>query len=252
MRRLERSLDRVADLDDLDREGFGLFKWDHGCHIRPDSVYAALTAFWKMERHSNVALAVIAGGKGSRLAGTAKGLLTLEGRPLLSRLLDLQSAFAEVLLVAREPAPYAAYSLRTVADVIPDRGAPGGVHTALTHARTEWVLAVGCDMPFVTRPALELLLSARADESDIIAFEINGRLEPLLALYRCAIAATWGSALSSHPSFRDLFRLFRTTLLSEEKLKKVDPEMRAIVSVNTPEDLVRFGVQLPDLGTAAP
>jgi len=205
-----------------------------------------------MERQSNVTLAVIAGGKGSRLAGTPKGLLTLEGRSLLSRLLDLGSAFAEVLLVAREPGPYAAYSLRTVADVIADRGAPGGVHAALTHARTEWVLAVGCDMPFVSPAAVELLLSARADQSDIVAFEISGRLEPLLALYRRAIAATWGSALSSHPSFRDLFRLFRTTLLSEEKLKTVDPGMRAIVSINTPEDLVRFGVQLPDLGPAAP
>src|SRR5216683_603621 len=122
MGRFERSLHWVADLDDLEREGFGLVKWDHGCHIRPNSVYAAVTAFWKMERHSKAALAVIAGGQGSRLAGTAKGLLTFEGRSLLSRLLDLQSAFAEVLLVANEPAPYVAYSLRTVADVIPDRG----------------------------------------------------------------------------------------------------------------------------------
>ena len=205
-----------------------------------------------MERHSDVSLAIIAGGQGSRLAGTPKGLLTYHGRSFLSRVLDLQSALGEVLLVANEPAPYAAYLLRTVADAIPNRGAPGGVHAALTHARTEWILAVGCDMPFVTRAAVELLLSARADQTDIVAFEINGTLEPLLALYRSAIAATWGSALSSHPSFRDLFRAFRTTLLSEETLKAVDPGMRATVSINTPEDLARFGVQLPDLVPTAP
>jgi molybdopterin-guanine dinucleotide biosynthesis protein A len=198
-----------------------------------------------MRRHSNVSLAIIAGGQGSRLSGIPKGLLVHEGRSILSRLLDLQSLIPEVVLVSNEPAHYSAYALPTVADVIPNRGAPGGVHAALARARSEWVLAVGCDMPFVTRSVAELVLSAIGDQVDIVAFEINGRLEPLLALYRSAIAGAWGSALSSHPSFRDIFQLFRVRLLSDEALRAVDPGMRAIVSINTPSDLARFGVLLP-------
>ncbi len=198
-----------------------------------------------MDRHPNVSLAIIAGGKGSRLSGIPKGLLVHQGRSVLSRVLELESSMADVMLVANAPAPYAAYQLRTIADVIPNRGAPGGLHAALVHARTEWVFAVGCDMPFVSREVAELVISARADDVDIVAFEINGRLEPLLAVYRSRLAAQWETTLVSQPSFRDVFRLFRVRLLSEQKLRAVDPEMRAIVSINTPDDLARFGVELP-------
>ncbi|HKD42184.1 MAG TPA: molybdenum cofactor guanylyltransferase [Myxococcaceae bacterium] len=198
-----------------------------------------------MRRHSNVSLAIIAGGRGSRLSGIPKGLLTYDGRSVVSRLLDLQALVSEVLLVSNEPSPYASFALRTVADVIPNRGAPGGLHAALVHARTEWVLAVGCDMPFIVPAVAELILSARAADEQIVAFEINGRLEPLLALYHSAIAGAWGAALSPQPSFRDIFQLFRVRLLSEEMLRAVDPSMRAIVSINTPADLAQFGVKLP-------
>jgi molybdenum cofactor guanylyltransferase len=198
-----------------------------------------------MRRHSNVSLAIVAGGRGSRLSGIPKGLLTYDGRSVLSRLLDLQALVSEALLVSNDPAPYASFALRTVPDVVPDRGAPGGLHAALVHARTQWVLAVGCDMPFITPAVAELVLSVRAADEQIVAFEINGRLEPLLALYNSDIAAAWGAALSSQPSFRDLFQLFPVRLLSEKMLRSVDPSMRAIVSINTPADLAHFGVKLP-------
>jgi molybdopterin-guanine dinucleotide biosynthesis protein A len=198
-----------------------------------------------MGRHSNVSLAIIAGGKSSRLSGFPKGLLMHQGRSLLSRVLELEPLMSGVMLVANDPGPYASYQLRTVTDVVPNRGAPGGVHAALVHARSEWVFAVGCDMPFATRAVADLVISSCSDDDDIVAFEINGRLEPLLAVYRSGIAAQWGAALVSQPSFRNVFRLFRVRLLSDQELRAVDPEMRAIVSINTPEDLARFGVELP-------
>src|SRR5713226_3674568 len=79
----------------------------------------------------DVTLAIIAGGGGHRLGGVAKGLLTLEGRPLIERILDLRPRFSEVLLVADNPGAYKAYGLRSVPDLVEGRGAPGGVHAAL-------------------------------------------------------------------------------------------------------------------------
>ncbi len=191
----------------------------------------------------NATLAIIAGGQSRRLAGTAKGLLVLEGRTLLSRLLDLRPLFADAFLVTHTPEAYRDYSLRCVSDLVLDRGAPGGVHAALVNARTPWVLAVACDMPFVSQPVIQALLGARNDESDVICFQIAGRLEPLLGLYRCSIASAWEQALATEPSFREIFRHFRQHLLGASLLEAVDPSMRAIASVNTPEDLVRYGVK---------
>jgi molybdopterin-guanine dinucleotide biosynthesis protein A len=193
--------------------------------------------------HSDTTLAILAGGSGKRLAGADKGLLLLEGRTILSRLLDLRSLFGDLLLVTSAPDAYFQYRLRSAADVIADRGAPGGVHSALVHARTQWVLAVGCDMPFVSAAAVERILEAREPKADVVCFEVSGRLEPLLAAYRVEIAPQWGRHLEKGPSFREIFKAFHVKTLPADALIEVDPEMRAIVSLNTPEDLARFHVQ---------
>ncbi|HLL00529.1 MAG TPA: molybdenum cofactor guanylyltransferase [Myxococcaceae bacterium] len=195
---------------------------------------------------TDVTLAVVAGGQGRRLSGVPKGLLTLQGRTVLERLLELAPLFADVLLVANTPEPYARFGLRTVADVVPDRGAPGGVHAAMTAARTGWVLAVACDMPFVSPAAVRVLLEARAPELDAVCFTVAGRVEPLLAVYRTALWEPWGEALRQHnPSLRALLAACRARLLPEEALRAVDPQLRSLVNVNTPEDLERHGLALP-------
>ncbi len=194
----------------------------------------------------DVTLAVVAGGQGRRLSGVPKGLLRVGEGTVLERLLELAPLFAEVLLVANAPEPYSRFGLRTVADVVPGKGAPGGVHAALWGASTEWVLAVACDMPFVHPEAVRVLLEARAPEVDAVCFTVEGRVEPLLAAYRVSLARPWGEALrKDDPSLRELLSRSRARLLPEEALRAVDPELRSLVNVNTPEDLRRHGVGLP-------
>jgi molybdopterin-guanine dinucleotide biosynthesis protein A len=193
----------------------------------------------------DVTLAILAGGQGRRLSGVPKGLLAVAGRTVLERLLSQAPRFGDVLLVANVPEPYAHFGLRTVADTVPGKGAPGGVHAALVAARTPWVVAVACDMPFVSPEALRVLLGARDEAVDAVCFEVAGRLEPLLAAYRTALAAGWGASLEEDPSLRQLLSRARARLLPEEALRMVDPKLRSLVNVNTPEDLARHGVTLP-------
>ncbi|MCP3137202.1 molybdenum cofactor guanylyltransferase [Pyxidicoccus xibeiensis] len=194
---------------------------------------------------ADVTLTIIAGGQGRRLSGVPKGLLEVEGRTVVERLLELAPRFGDVLLVANVPEPYARFGVRTVADVVPGKGAPGGVHAALVAARTPWVLAVACDMPFVSPDVVRVLLGARGDAVDAVGFEVAGRLEPLLAAYRTALAPAWGEALVEDPSLRQLLSGFRARLLPEDALRAVDAGLRSLVNVNTPEDLARHGVTLP-------
>jgi molybdenum cofactor guanylyltransferase len=196
--------------------------------------------------YPDVTLGVIAGGQGKRLGGVVKGLLEVEGRTVVERLLELGRRFGEVLLVANEPGPYARFGVRTVGDVVRGRGAPGGVHAALVEARTPWVLAVACDMPFVEEGVVRALLGARGPEVDVVCFTVGGRVEPLLAVYRRELAHAWGPRLrEEEPSLRDLMALCRTNPLPEEALRAVDPQARSVLSVNTPEDLARHGIRRP-------
>lgn len=200
----------------------------------------------RMDLFPDVTLAVVAGGQGRRLSGVPKGLLRIGEGTVLERLLGLAPLFAEVVLVANEPGPYARFGLRTVADAVPGKGAPGGVHAALLGARTEWVLAVACDMPFVLPEAVRVLLEARAPGVDAVCFTVEGRMEPLLAAWRASLASPWGEALKrGDPSLRELLALARARLLPEAALRAVDAELRSLVNVNTPEDLRRHGLAMP-------
>lgn len=189
-------------------------------------------------------LAILAGGQGTRLGGVEKGLLELDGRPLLQRLLELAGLFADVLLVTNNASPYVRFPVRCVSDVVRERGAPGGVHAALAAARTPWVLAVACDMPFVTAAAVECLVRERRDGLDAVMFERDGRPEPLLALYSARLKQDWEASLSPGQSFAALLAAMGASIarLPEAKLRAVDPSLKSLVSVNWPEDMQAHGI----------
>jgi molybdenum cofactor guanylyltransferase len=194
----------------------------------------------------DVTLALIAGGQGRRLGGAPKGLLRYQGRTLIERLLELRPLVADAFIVANDAA-YDFLGVPVVPDVVPRRGAPGGVHAALVTARTRWVLAVAADMPFVSSEVVKVLLAENRDHSDVVCFRAGGRPEPLLGLYRTALAARWAVLLPGGPSFRDLFAHCRVHGLPEARRRAVYPDLQSVLSVNTADDLRTFGISGVDL-----
>lgn len=180
-----------------------------------------------------ITFVVQAGGKGTRLGGVPKGLIRLGNDRAIDRLLRLaEERRWPAWIVANVPEPYAELDAPIAADVVPGRGAPGGVVTALSVARTEWVLTVGCDMPFVTQEAIDALLAERAPEVDVVCFQREGRLEPLLGLYRRSLLTAFAARLEAQPSLQSLIRSARCRVLEPD-----DPSV--LDSLNTPEDLQR-------------
>lgn len=201
-------------------------------------------------RKRDLTLAILAGGRGRRLGGVPKGLIELQGQALIERLVALGQGFAEVILLTNDPSPYARFGLSTIADPIPDRGAPGGLYAALSAARSEWTLLVACDMPFVTLAVVDVLVEARAPANRWVCVEspeIPGRLEPMPGLYHRDLAATVERLLRDHPSFQTIFSHTAGLRVPVELVRRVDPDLRSLVSVNTPEDLARVGAALPTL-----
>lgn len=188
--------------------------------------------------HSDVTLAILAGGRATRMGGYPKGLLLVEGRTIIERLLDLKPSFAEALVVANDPAPYERFGIRITSDLVRDRGAPGGLHAALRAAHTEWVLLVACDMPYVSAELAEALLAARTPALDWLMFEREGRPEPLFGLYRTRLAGAVEAALAHEPSMRKAVEAGRGALIPA-------PSSRALQNLNTLEDAARAGALSP-------
>jgi molybdopterin-guanine dinucleotide biosynthesis protein A len=187
--------------------------------------------------------ALLAGGRATRLGGTPKGLLTLEGRPLLEISLELFGRlFGGSLLVVNDPVPYRRFAVPTVADLVPERGAPGGLHAALSAAATPWVFAAGCDMPWLSAGGIGLL-AARREGARVVMPRWGGRLEPLHALWSRDALPDLARALADGPV--SLWRFAEglgATVVEEEAWRAVDPGGRAFLNANTPEEAARLGL----------
>jgi molybdenum cofactor guanylyltransferase len=173
-------------------------------------------------------LVVLAGGRGLRLGGIPKGLIRLvSGQTVVEQLLSLAEGAA--LVSTNDPQAYERLDAPLVADIFPDKGAPGGVVTGLAVAHTEWVTVVACDMPFVNAAMLALLHQRRHPQVDAVCFTRAGQLEPLVGVYRRALCFDWAARLDGNPSMRELLECSRLDTLEA-------PEPLRLTNLNSPSD----------------
>jgi molybdopterin-guanine dinucleotide biosynthesis protein A len=186
--------------------------------------------------------AIIAGGKAQRLGGQPKGLLVIEGRRIVDRQLEaLRGAFDRVFLVANDPAPWGDLGLVIVRDRLAGAGPLAGIDAALAAMNDDEpaVVCVAGDMPFLDGRALALLRD-HAPASAAVVPCVAGRPEPLCGRYaRCAGAI--GQALAAGRfKAADLVASLDVTYLDEPTLRAIDPSLRFLTNVNTPDDLARL------------
>lgn len=190
---------------------------------------------------------LVAGGRGARLGGLSKGLLTLDGESLAARAVAVfRRVFPEIVLVANDPEPYASLGVRTVRDRIPGKGAPGGLDAALAAASTPWVFTAGCDMPFLGEAAIRFLASRRAPGALAVVPVWNAIPQPLHAFWSTAALPLVEALLAAgDPSLQAVVRESRAHLVTEAEWRSVDPRGLAFENANTPEDLIRLGLARP-------
>lgn len=125
--------------------------------------------------------ALLAGGRARRLGGRPKGLLEFGGTALIDHLIGVLRALGQAPLIVGDPAgPYAGRGIEVHPDRLPDRGPPGGVHTALALAPPGWVCVLSIDLPRIDVATLTTLATHRADQHVVLA-RAEGHRQPLAA-----------------------------------------------------------------------
>lgn len=138
---------------------------------------------------------ILVGGKARRMGGRPKGLFAApdSGEPLVVRLARLANELGlEVVLVGEAPAYAQALAeapglppVGVLKDEPPGIGPPGALQALLGAAQGRDVLALACDLPYVTRELLERLLPPLGPGVDARAARRGpgAPWEPLLARY---------------------------------------------------------------------
>jgi molybdenum cofactor guanylyltransferase len=188
-----------------------------------------------------VAGAIIAGGPASRLGGLAKPFLTVGGRTIAARQLALlRPAFARVLVVANDPAPWASLGVDVVPDQVAKVGPLGGIQTALGAANDcDAVVCVAGDLPFLA-PALIAALRDRAPGAEAVAPRAARGIEPLCARYaRGVLPAVEARVRVGQLAVHALLEALAVDWIEGADLTALDPDGHSFFNINTPEDLRR-------------
>ncbi len=125
---------------------------------------------------------ILAGGKSSRMKFN-KAFAIISGQPVVRIIIDkFKVFFDETLIISNELLLYGDLGLEVCPDVFPGLGPVAGIHSALYHARYDKVFVMGCDMPFMSLEVVNFLFDSLA-EYDSVVPELDGRLQPLSAVY---------------------------------------------------------------------
>lgn len=144
------------------------------------------------------ATAVIMAGGGGRRMGQNKGMLMIEGRPMIEHICDqLRGHFSQILVSANDESEYGFLGLEIVRDEIMGRGPLGGIASALKASANDANLVIACDIPEVDIAFVRTMLRQVRDYDAVIPRTGLSRFEPLFAVYRKGALVAIENALST-------------------------------------------------------
>jgi molybdopterin-guanine dinucleotide biosynthesis protein A len=184
---------------------------------------------------------ILAGGANARFRGAHKGLVEVDGRRVVDRVVDaLRPTTDELLLIANDEAVWAAIaSVPARADVRRERGSLVGIHTALAFC-ADAALVVAWDMPFVSS-ALLSALRCRGEKSHVAVIPEGARgLEPLCAYYPKSALGVAERQLDAGELRVSAFveALPHCVILSQRDVSRFGVPKRLFVNVNSAADLI--------------
>lgn len=188
--------------------------------------------------HPPCAAAILAGGCNSRMQGQNKAFLRVNGRTILDRAIDaLDGFFDEIMIIGNDPLAYMDYGLPVYSDVFASRSSSNGVFSAITYAACAHVFVAPCDLPFLKKDMVALLLDELEPNADVVIPRTAMGLEPLCAIYSKQCAKPARRMLEANRlSVRDFFPQVHVKEVPEERLREADPELVSFFNVNTSED----------------
>ena len=160
----------------------------------------------------SISAVLIAGGE-SRRMGCDKATLPWRGRPLWEWQVEKLRALhpEKILLSARSDVPWRPTDVELLRDAPPSRGPLSGLAVALAAIKTDHLLALAVDMPFMTTENLLTLCSLVRNGIGVVP-TVDGKAEPLGAIYPKEAGAVFqealqGDNLSLQPLVRKLIAL---------------------------------------------
>jgi molybdopterin-guanine dinucleotide biosynthesis protein A len=184
---------------------------------------------------------ILAGGKNSRFSGKNKALVHVGGKRILDRIYEVFTIlFDKIILVTNDPVQYMEWDFDIVTDIFPIRSSLTGIHTGLFYITTPYAFFAACDIPFIKKELIEILLDSVEPSIDIVIPETSKGLEPLCSVYSKRCLKPVEEQLEKQSlKIERMFQQVRVKKISEDILRTIDQDLLSFSNINTPDDLTR-------------
>lgn len=144
--------------------------------------------------NSDISGVILAGGRGSRIGGEDKGLIDLDGRPMIAHVIERFAPQVASLLINanRNTERYRAFGYPVVPDLVADFPGPlAGIGAALSRIETPLLAVTPCDAPLLSLDLVARLNHERESRNvDVAVARCNDRPQPVFILMRRALRSS--------------------------------------------------------------
>jgi molybdopterin-guanine dinucleotide biosynthesis protein A len=183
---------------------------------------------------------VLAGGQGRRMGGTDKGLVELDGRPMVQHVLDRFAPQVETVIINANQnlERYRSFGHPVVPDTVGGFAGPlAGLHAGMSMARTPYVATAPCDSPFLPADLVRRLRAALMKEQAQLAVARTGdQPHPVFCLVRVSVLPHLEAFLQG--GGRKIDAWYATLVVCEVAF---DDEADAFRNINTRDELAALG-----------
>jgi molybdopterin-guanine dinucleotide biosynthesis protein A len=194
-----------------------------------------------LRRKEVVSVAILAGGQ-SRRMGQEKAFMVVGGQPVIERVLARVKPLSDDLFIStNSPEQYEQLGLPLVGDVYPNKGALGGIYSAIKAARYKHILIVACDMPFLNVRLLQYLISL-AHSAEVVAPMIKPpQPETMHAIYSKSCLPSIEKRLQANGlRVIGFFDEVSVRYVDRDEISRFDPNFYSFLNMNTPEEWQRL------------
>jgi molybdopterin-guanine dinucleotide biosynthesis protein A len=189
-----------------------------------------------MNNQTKVTGVVLAGGLARRMNYQDKGLITYQGRPLVSYAIAELTVIADQVIISanRNLQQYQQFAVPVIADLTGSFDGPlAGLLTAMIYADADILVVMPCDSPLIRAEHLQKLLAVRAENNADVAVAFDGkRLHPVFLAIKTTLQQSLQDYLASGHRKMDIW-------IGQQKMVKADfsTEPEIFININTMTDL---------------
>lgn len=184
---------------------------------------------------------LLAGGMSERF-GEPKAFYKLNGDHFYESGIQVLQKHTEKIIIVSHPSLYEQFLSQVTYDVIQDElcyqgfGPLAGIYSAMKHVVAERYVILPCDTPYIDEQSIRILLEQANlyEDKDALVPIVDGRKQPLIAIYRPSCIPVIKSMLDQKQLKMGMLLKSVNTLYLEESLFE---NLASFQNINRKEDL---------------